>query len=227
MKISLIITAGGKGKRFSSKTPKQYFSIFGKPIIYWTIKRFSSFDVVDHFIIVLPKLEFAERSAELKKLFPNLQLKFVIGGNTRQESVLNGLLACKSDTDIVMIHDGVRPFVSDKNLNELIRTCEKTGSAIPGAKIVHTVKKIADGKIIQTIDRSRLINVFTPQVFDFKKLLSLHQQAQKENLDFTDESGLYEYFDLSTSFVECSSDNIKITKKEDVEIAKLLIKKYF
>ncbi|MEA1971917.1 MAG: IspD/TarI family cytidylyltransferase, partial [Candidatus Cloacimonadota bacterium] len=161
MKVSVIITAGGSGTRFSSNQKKQYYLLFGKPIIYWTITKFLKNKNISETIIVLPKNNFYNKKKSIQELFDKENLKFCIGGKTRQDSVYNGLKECV-DTDIVMIHDGVRPFIDDEIIDKLIHICKETGSAIPGSRIVHTIKKINENNITDTVDRNELVQVYTP-----------------------------------------------------------------
>jgi len=224
---SLVITAGGNGKRFSQHQKKQYFLLFGKPIIYWTIKRFVEYNKISDIIIVLPKGNFIQKTQELQSYFPNTRLKFCLGGSTRQISVFNGLKICELDTQQVLIHDGVRPFISDDLIDKLLEVCSKNGSAVPGSKVVHTLKKISRDKIESTVNREDLVQVYTPQVFDYQAVFELHKKAMHDQITFTDDSSLYEKYGFETTFVSCSNENIKITEKSDIGLAEFLMKKYF
>jgi len=223
---SAIIVAAGSGTRFGTKTPKQFLEILGKPLIIYTLERFESCPAIDEIILVLSAGETANfwQTAEkynLKKL-----AKIVSGGETRAASVLNGLNAIDSQRcEIVAVHDGARPLVSTLEISATIERAKETGAACLVAAITDTIKKIADGKIVKTVDRSNLRRALTPQCFR----LEILKRAFAENEigeNVTDECFLVEKLGCEIATVEGSAQNIKITRREDFVFAENLLKHF-
>jgi 2-C-methyl-D-erythritol 4-phosphate cytidylyltransferase len=215
-----IIVAAGSGKRFGSKTPKQFLEIGGKPLIIHTLERFQSCPMIDLIILVL--------SPEKAENFPQIPSisklsKIVAGGKTRAESVLNGLKNIPPKTEIVAVHDGARPLVSTEEISNCVEKAKETGGAILVAPVTDTIKEIADGKVLQTIDRRKLCRALTPQCFRFDIL-----QRAFESVDLsesaTDESFLVEKLGVAVSIVEGSARNIKVTTPEDLELVESFLR---
>ncbi len=223
-KISLIITAAGNGSRFSSNGKKQFYEIKGRPLIEWTIERFQKAFSFFEVMIVLPKENISD-FLFLEKKYQNLKL--TSGGRTRGDSVFNALNQLDSSTNFVLIHDGVRPFVSDELIQKLIEDVEVKKAIIPATKQIHTTKRISGDKILETISREELINAFTPQAFEYHLIKSLFDKAIEEGCNFTDESGLCEKYGIPVFWVECSSNNIKITSQSDLIFVNSLFEKYY
>ena len=220
-KIAAIITAGGSGKRFQSGTKKQFLEIAGRPLLFYTIDKFYLHPQIDNVLVSLPPDEF-ERSKELiSKEFP--EIEFIIGGKERQDSVYNALINCPADTDYVLIHDGVRPFISEQEISELIEKVQTQKAVIIVSGMKNTIKKVDEEKIIETIPRENLMNALTPQVFDFHLIKKYHQQAKAKNLYFTDDAAILEHFGEPVFYLEGSSKNFKITELIDFEIAKKIL----
>ncbi|MBT3168432.1 MAG: 2-C-methyl-D-erythritol 4-phosphate cytidylyltransferase [Candidatus Cloacimonetes bacterium] len=217
MKNIAIITAGGNGSRLQNKTKKQFLEISGKPLIFWTIEVFVNHPEIDEIIVSLPP---DEQKWQKKILAEFPKITFVEGGKERQDSVFNALKKCPVDTDFVLIHDGVRPFVSAKEISQLLIKVTTEKAVIPISKIKNTVKQIERGKIVKTVSRENLVNALTPQVFDFNLIFDCHKKAKN---NFTDDAAILEHFDYSVAVLECSSKNFKITEPFDLEIAKYIL----
>jgi len=220
-RIRVIITAGGSGKRFQSKTRKQFLEISGRPLLFWTIDKFYHHPEISSVLIALPEDEFERSKKQISKEFP--EIDFIVGGKERQDSVYNALLQCPVDTDYVLIHDGVRPFISEQEISQLIRKVQTQKAVAIVSRMKNTIKEIDKEKIIKTIPRENLVNALTPQVFDFQLIKKYHQQAKAENLYFTDDAAILEHFGEPVFYVEGSSKNFKITELIDYEIATIII----
>lgn len=224
MFISAIITAGGSGKRLDSKIKKQYLKINSKPILCWTIDKFYYHKGIDEIVITLPKDENEEIINFIKHEYPNKKIKFATGGKERQDSILSALKLCDKKTDKVLIHDGVRLFVAEKDITNIINALNNNDCIVLAKKVVNTIKLVKNGKILKTIDRTNLYNAFTPQGFDFKTIFNLHLKAEKENKKFTDDAAICEYYQKDVFVVVASNFNLKITTAEDFELAKRIMK---
>ncbi|MBE6050857.1 MAG: 2-C-methyl-D-erythritol 4-phosphate cytidylyltransferase [Clostridium sp.] len=222
--ISAIILAGGKGTRMGRDISKQFILVKEKPILYYTIKKFIECDKIDNIILVLPKdeIEFCKREV-LDKYSLKVD-KIVEGGFERQESVYNGLMNCE-DTDIVLIHDGARPFVSDRIIEEGIEYAKNYGAAAPGVKPKDTIKVIGEERFSkETLDRDTLVAIQTPQVFDFNIIKKCHERVKENNIPVTDDTMVAECFGNKVYIYEGEYNNIKITTPEDLIIAEYLCK---
>ncbi|MDP8203380.1 MAG: 2-C-methyl-D-erythritol 4-phosphate cytidylyltransferase [Candidatus Tenebribacter mawsonii] len=223
MKNIAIITAGGSGKRIKSNKKKQFIEVMNRPLLFWTIDKFAYHPDVDHVIITLPHDEIAIYQYLIEKEYSNLSLKIIVGGKQRQDSVYNALSACPEHTEIVLIHDGVRPFISQSDISNLIKEAQQKKAVIPASKVKNTIKQIKDDKVIKTIPREDLVNAFTPQVFQYKLIKQCHDDAKLKSINCTDDAVLVEYFGYQVYTLECSSHNFKITDQFDLELAKLIL----
>ena len=224
MKNVAIITAGGSGKRLPGKTKKQFVTVAGRPLLFWTLDKFVSHPQIDEIIITLPEDEITTFGRRIKTEFSDKKLVFPKGGKERQNSVFNALKNCPSNTDFVLIHDGVRPFVSEKEITELLKIVAKTNAVIPVGKVKDTIKKVSENKILETVSRENLAKAFTPQVFRFSLILSLHQKAAKDGLLFTDDAAILEYYGYEVTAFFSNSFNLKITEPLDMKIAEMILK---
>lgn len=214
MKISVIITAGGSSSRYGNKN-KLLEIIKGKTILEHTVQVFLNRDDVDEIIIPAHK----DLIPDLK--FKSDKIKIIEGGKVRQESVYFGLLAC-SKPDYVMIHDGARPLIKDKDIDLCLRKAIETGASIVASKVVDTMKTVDEtGKITSTVPRDNMYAVQTPQIFKYDLILNAHEKLKGQS--FTDDALLLEQLNIPVYVTEGDRTNIKITHKEDLD----LIKTYF
>ena len=223
MFVSVIITAGGSGKRFASSQKKQFVKLLGKPVLYRTIDNFYINPKINEIVLVLPSGS-QDIIADIKNNYKNKIMTFAEGGKERQDSVYNGLNACNPQTDYVMIHDGVRPFLSQEKINQLIEKAIKRRCVILVKKVTDTIKFVENEKIIRTIDRKPLYSALTPQVFDYKIITELHKKAKKEKLLFTDDAAICEHYKQDVFILETEDINIKITKPSDLKLAEEILK---
>lgn len=223
--ISSILLSAGKGSRMKMKKSKQLLELLGKPLIYYSIDKFHKNKNIDEIILVIRK----EEETEIKDILNEYNLwdkvRIVHGGKERYNSVKNGLLALDEKSDIVLIHDGARPFITDEIINENIEKSKVLGSSITAVKLKDTIKKIdKNGKIENTPNRELFIIAQTPQTFHTKEILKAYNGI--ENLDsITDDSMLMEKLGYVVEIVEGSYENIKITTREDLVLGEIILKK--
>ena len=218
-KNSIIITAGGIGKRMQSSLPKQFIQIVEKPILMYTIELFYHFDPKSDIIVTLP-LEWMSYWEELL-LEQDFRIphRVVEGGKERYNSIKNALEKCSGD--IISVHDGVRPLVSDETLKNCFRTAREKGTAVPVVPIKESVRlKTQEGT--QAVDRSDYLIVQTPQ--SFRKEIIEKAYAQEYHSGITDDASLVEEAGYEISTVSGNVENIKITDQSDLKFAELFLK---
>ena len=215
MTFSLIITAGGTSSRYGN-TNKLLERIDNQTVIEHSVKPFLTFKEITE-IIVPANIAIIN---DLKTILNNPKIKLIEGGNTRQESVFKALKMV--NTEYVIIHDGARPLVTKEIISDVINKVKKFGAVTVMTKTTDTIKEVdSDGKIIRTIDRSRLYNTQTPQAFKTELILEAHIKLKSES--FTDDSSMLEELNIPVYISEGSYKNIKITSKSDLDFAKLYI----
>lgn len=220
-KIVALITACGRGNRFSNGEgiPKQYLQLAGVPLLRHSILAFLNHPKIDDVICVIHPEDidlYEEAAAGLDLLNP------VFGGDTRQASIRQGLETLREYNPAkVLIHDGVRPFVSKRVINGILEKLETHPAVIPAVAVEDTLKKYSDGKIEWTLERENLWRAQTPQGFIYEDILNSH--IAFKDLNFTDDSALNEYAGIPVAIVPGSQNNFKITTVEDYERAKRMI----
>ena len=218
--VSVIIAAGGKGTRMGADINKVYLKLSGKEILVHTIEAFQQNKNVDEVIVVTGECDIEKCKTLAQKHNLTKVSAIVCGGDTRQKSVYNGIIASKCD--IVAIHDGARALISQEEINAVIADCKKYGAAALGVKVKDTLKASDDGFISKTVDRSNMYAIHTPQVFAREDIIKAHQAAQ--NLHATDDCGLAENIGIRIKITEGSYNNIKITTPEDMIMAEAILK---
>lgn len=222
--ISVIILSGGRGKRLGANVSKQYVNINGKPMLYYTVKKFMNNDKIDNIVLVLPEDEIQYCKENVIDKY-NLNVnKIVSGGKERQDSVYNALTVLEK-SDIVLIHDGARPFVSDKVIDDSIKYAKQYKAAAPGVMPKDTIKlKDKKGFSIETPDRNKLVAIQTPQAFDYKLIFEAHKKIRQEKVQVTDDTMVAEYYNNKVYIFDGEYTNIKITTSEDLYLAEYLVK---
>lgn len=224
--VTAIIAAAGMGKRMNMNINKQFLSIGNIPVLAHTIKKLGKSRYIDFLIIIIKETDILYLSDIINRFKINLDYKIVYGGRERQDSIYNGLINMPKETDIVLTHDGARPFVSVEKVDEAIEKVEETGACVLANKVKDTIKVSLDGKTVDyTPNRDMLWQVQTPQVFETQILLKAYNQAYSEDYYGTDDCSLVEKTGIKVKLINNSYDNIKITTKEDLQIAKTLIKR--
>ncbi|MFC1884593.1 2-C-methyl-D-erythritol 4-phosphate cytidylyltransferase [Thermodesulfobacteriota bacterium] len=224
--VAAIMPAAGSGVRMGGALSKQFLDLGGKPILAVTLDTFENCPAVQEIFPVVPPKDVEFCRKEIIEPFGyNKVRKVVPGGRTRQESVRLGLEATEGGFDYILIHDGVRPFVSIELIEKSIQMAEKYGAAISALPAKETLKEINElGEVVMTIDRNNIWLVQTPQVFKYEDIVRAHRRAVEENfLDSTDDSLLVERLGVKVSVIEGSEDNIKITSPQDLELAGFIL----
>lgn len=221
--VSAIILAGGRGKRMGSDISKQFIEIDGKPILYYTLKRFIDSKAINEIILVLPKDEIEYCINNVLNKYNLKVSKIVEGGKERQDSVYNALEEVTS-SDIVLIHDGARPFVKERIIKDGITFAKEYGAAAPGVTPKDTIKVIdKDGFSKETPDRNTLVAIQTPQVFKSNIIIESHKKVRESKLIVTDDTMVVEMNNNRVYIYEGDYENIKITTKEDLLLAQNLV----
>jgi len=201
---------------------KQFMLLEGSPILVHTLRKFLACPLVNEIIVALRREDMGWFAELLEREKPGKPVRLVVGGNSRQQSVENALEAVSPDTDLVAVHDAVRPFIEPVILERVIQEAALAGAAIVGIVPVDTVKQVRGNKIHATLPRERLVLAQTPQVFRYSLLREAFARAREDGFVGTDESSLVERLEkVEVSVVPGSDRNIKITKPSDMELARL------
>ena len=221
--ISAIVLAGGRGKRMNYHKSKQFIEIKGKPVLVYTLEKFIYNKSIDEVILVLPEDEVDYCKKEVLQKYSLKVDRIVIGGKEMQDSVFNALEAMEK-ANIVLIHDGARPFISEKIIEEGIKYANIYGAAAPGVTPKDTIKiKNEDNISVDTPDRNTLVAVQTPQCFKYDEIYQCHRKIKEENAIVTDDTSVVERYGHKVYLYEGDYTNIKITTPEDLILAERLI----
>lgn len=237
MNVSVILPAAGLGTRMTRSgaearaTPektgtsrKQFMLLDGVPILIHTVRKFASARPVREIVVALraEDHEYVRGLIEAEKFAVPVHL--AVGGDSRQQSVENGLAMLAHGTDLVAVHDAVRPFISVAAIEKVIEEAAASGAAIVGVVPVDTVKQVHLNKVRATISRERLVLAQTPQVFRLDLLRRAYERARLDGFAGTDEASLVERLEeVEVSVVPGSDRNIKITKPGDMDVARLFL----
>lgn len=225
MKNCVIIVAAGSGKRMRSAIAKQYIELKGRTILSYTIETFNNSENIDDIVLVTSSdaIDYVKKEIIEKYGFDKVRT-VVEGGAERQDSVYRGLKAVDSDTDVVLIHDGVRPFVADKYIAELESVAMEFGGCVLGAPVKDTIKVCdSEGYITDTPKRETFWLAQTPQCFKYDIIMKAYEKAEKEGYRGTDDSMLAERLGIRIKMVKGDYDNIKITTPEDLYMGEVIL----
>lgn len=215
-----IILCAGNGTRMKSDKSKLLLEICGKTVVERTVETFSDIDEVNKIIIVCRESDYKDFQSVLSAY----DVSYCFGGATRQGSVMNAL-ATIDDCDLLLIHDGARPLITKSEIHSAIAAAKEKGAAAVGVPVKDTIKIVdKDLKIVDTPDRSKLISIRTPQIFDFDLYCECAKLAQRQGNDFTDDCKLIENCGKDVFVVVGDYGNIKITTPEDIAVAENIIK---
>lgn len=229
-RIAAILPAAGLGTRMGADTPKQFLELDGTPILILTLRRMASCPAITEIIV-------ATRADEVERLEKRLasekfkqKVKVVKGGDSRQDSVAAALREVSSDTEIVLVHDAVRPFVTVEQVGRVIEEARRCEAAILGIPAMDTVKEVKRASlpedvalITATVPRERVVLAQTPQAFSTKLLKEAFARAEADGVNASDEAGLVERLGHDVHVVLGSERNIKITKPADMELARFYL----
>ncbi|WP_179947421.1 bifunctional 2-C-methyl-D-erythritol 4-phosphate cytidylyltransferase/2-C-methyl-D-erythritol 2,4-cyclodiphosphate synthase [Wolbachia endosymbiont of Folsomia candida] len=222
-KIAALIVAAGVGKRCNATIPKQYIKLAGKSVLFHTIKKFLVNQYVDYIRVVINKDHEGFYREAISSITDAELLESVHGGKSRQDSVKLGLESLQTiDPEFVIVHDACRPFVSLSLIDKLVESisCDSECTGIvPAIEVTDTISLVNDGFIESTISRAKLRAVQTPQIFNFKELLSCHESSK----EFTDDSSLVIEHKKRVAIIQGEKSNFKLTTEEDINMAKLLL----
>lgn len=231
MRVSVILPAAGLGTRMGRSQPekagtsrKQFMLLDGLPILLHTVRKFAASPLVHEIVIALRGEDIAWATDLVKDVTQQKPVRLVEGGDSRQQSVENALASLSESTELVAVHDAVRPFIDLATIEKVIQQAAETGAAIVGIVPVDTVKLVHLNKIRQTLTRERLILTQTPQVFRYDLIRKAFEKAREDGFIGTDESSLVERLEqVEVSVVAGSDRNIKITRPTDMDLARLFL----
>jgi len=217
-RVLVIVPAAGLGTRFGGEIPKQFRHLAGRPILLHVIERLLLDERVTQ--VVVPVAE-----ALLSGVKQTERVRFVAGGETRQESVMNGLEAMGHEFELVAVHDAVRPFFTIETFHLALDAASESGAALPVVPLTDTIHTVNGTAIAATLDRSALVAAQTPQCFRMEVLRDVLQRAQVEGMQGTDEAGLAARYGYTVRTVPGDPMNFKITRPEDFIVAEALVAK--
>ncbi|SCI47111.1 MULTISPECIES: 2-C-methyl-D-erythritol 4-phosphate cytidylyltransferase [unclassified Romboutsia] len=220
---SVIIVAAGSGKRMNMGINKQFIKLNEKEIIAHTIETFYKNENIDEIIVCIKKEEEEFFKDKIIDRYSFKNIKIAYGGKERQDSIYNGLKLIDSRCEIVLIHDGARPFVSERIINNSIKVAREKKAVVVGMPVKDTIKFVDDGSIKDTPNRENLWSAQTPQSFEYKLIMRAYEEAYKHDYYGTDDSMLVEKIGQQVTMIMGSYDNIKITSPEDIGIGEQIL----
>lgn len=221
-----IIVGAGTGNRMGLGYNKVLADLCGRPVIEWTVRNFIQSGLIDNLVLVINPND----QKEMKDIFSSfkdlIDLKIVYGGETRQDSVYNGIKALSDDVEIVLIHDAARPFITKDIIERSILHARKYGAGCAGIQAKDTIKIVdRNNTIVSTPERNSLWHAQTPQAFKKDIISDAYEKASKRGLTATDDAGIAEEAGYKVTMFEGSYKNIKLTSKEDLELGKYFLDK--
>ncbi|MGQ9636933.1 MAG: 2-C-methyl-D-erythritol 4-phosphate cytidylyltransferase [Thermodesulfobacteriota bacterium] len=225
IKADAIIVSAGKGQRLRGGKKKQFFSLAGKPILSHTLAPFEMCPLIRSILLVVGEEDLEYCLKEVVEPFRYQKVsKIIPGGKRRQDSVKNGIDALPKDTEIVVIHDGVRPFVTPEIIEASIERALRSGAVIVAVPVKDTIKRAtSDGTILETLDRSSLWHAQTPQTFKASILREVYNKGISEEFIAPDDASIVERLGIKVHLLLGSYSNIKITTQEDLAFAHFLL----
>jgi 2-C-methyl-D-erythritol 4-phosphate cytidylyltransferase len=228
--ITAILPAAGLGTRMGHETPKQFLELDGVPIVILSLRRIAACPQITHIVVATRGEEVERLDARIRQEKIAQPVRVVKGGDTRQASVGQALQCAPADTELVVVHDAVRPFVTAEQIARVIEEARKRKAAILGIPAMDTVKEVKRASlpedvalITATVPRERVVLAQTPQVFETKLLKEAFAAAEEDGVSASDEAGLVERIGHEVYVVLGSERNIKITKPADMELARFYL----
>lgn len=218
--LAVVIPAGGVGARLGTRTPKQFLALGRTPILAVTVSHFTRHPGMRAVVVAAPETHLALARRILTRAARGAPVTVVAGGRTRQDSVGLGLLALPEDVDVVVVHDAVRPLITRRLIDDVVRAAVESGAAICALPITETVKRVREGRVEATLDRSELWAAQTPQAFHAGLLREAHEKARRDGVDGTDDAMLVERLGHPVCVVMGLPANVKITTPEDLRRAR-------
>jgi 2-C-methyl-D-erythritol 4-phosphate cytidylyltransferase len=222
MNILAILVAAGRGERMRAERPKAFLTVGGQPMLLRSALAFEATPDVDAIVTVVPEGEVREASAMLAGI--RKLIGVVVGGARRQDSVLEGMKQAPDDFDgIVLVHDAARPFVGPETIAAVIAAAREHGAALPVLPVTDTVKRVCEGRVVETLDRAELAGAQTPQGFRFSLLARAYEAAFRERVSITDEAMAVERIGGPVAAVAGSPRNRKLTTPDDLAWAESVL----
>jgi 2-C-methyl-D-erythritol 4-phosphate cytidylyltransferase len=229
-RIAAIIPAAGLGTRMGADTPKQFLELDGMPLIIFTLKRLAACPAITDFFVATRADDVVSLQDKVARTGLGRPARVVHGGDTRQQSVANALAQVDPSTEIVLVHDAVRPLVTREQIERVIAEARTRGAAILGIPAIDTVKEVKRASlpedvalITATIPRERIVLAQTPQVFSYALLHDAFRKAQEDDVSASDEAAVVERFGHEVFVVLGSERNLKITRPSDMDLARFYI----
>ncbi|AYC30637.1 2-C-methyl-D-erythritol 4-phosphate cytidylyltransferase [Paenisporosarcina cavernae] len=223
MQYDVIIPAAGSGKRMGADRNKLLLELSGKPVLIHTLEVFEKDDACRRILLAIKEEERQELESLLHHYAITKVTKLLTGGSERQYSVKSCLF--ESDlSELVLVHDGARPFIHTETIHKLVQQARVSGAAVAGVKVKDTLKRVEGSTIVETVDRESMVAIQTPQAFQTKLLQKAHEVAAADHFLGTDESMLVERIGTAVSVVEASYDNIKLTTPEDLLFGEAILR---
>ncbi len=206
-------------------TPKQFLSLGDIPLLVHSLQTLDAVEAISEIIVVIPEADRQYcQEAVVDRFHIQKVSQIVPGGRRRQDSVRHGVLALKTIPDVVVVHDGVRPFVSREIVEQAVESALKHGAALVAIPMKDTVKRVNEHRVVEaTLSREQLWLAQTPQVFRYSWLVEAHEMAEAKNIDATDDAGLVEQLGYPVTIVQGSVFNIKITRPEDIALGEAIL----
>jgi 2-C-methyl-D-erythritol 4-phosphate cytidylyltransferase len=217
--VAVVIPAGGVGRRLGSRTPKQLLTLGGTTILACTVGHFVRHPAVSEVVVPAP-VEYLARTRRALASLGRARVRVIEGGTERQDSVRRGVQALRDEARVIVVHDAVRPFVSRALIERVVAAARTHGAAICALPVTETVKRVRDGAVEATVDRSALWSVQTPQAFHAALLREAHEKAHRDGFVGTDDSMLVERLGHTVVVVPGLRNNVKITTPEDLRRAR-------
>lgn len=224
-KYDAIVLAAGVGRRMAATKNKVLLTLDdGRTIIEHTVMAFLEDSQCARIVLVVQADDHSEITDIIANVEGNENIMLVIGGRERQDSVKIGLQELQNGANIVMVHDGARPFIQNETLERVFEKAQETGAAIVGVPVKDTIKRVIEGAVVETVERACLCQAQTPQAFRLELLKAAHKYAEEVAFLGTDEASLVEQLGITVHVVKGSYQNIKITTPEDMVLAQAIVK---
>ena len=227
MKTIVLIPSAGSGSRMGAKAKKPYLSLGNKPILAHTLLAFEQCSLINEVVLIVAEDEIDYCKTSIVEPFKIRKVnKIIAGGPKRQDSVWEGLKTLNDDCELVMIHDGVRPFVSQEILKKSVHETANSGATVVAVPVKDTIKIVSmKAEVLETIDRSRIWAVQTPQTFTRDVLKRAYEKAYNDRFYGTDDASLVERLGVKVKIIPGSYDNIKITTPGDLALGEAILER--
>ena len=227
MKVAAIVPSAGRGTRLKTRTGKPYIKLGAKPVLAHTLIALERNKKIKEILVAVEKDKIGKAYREIIQKYNIKKARLLAGGRERVDSVYNALRLVSDDIDYVLIHDGVRPFVTDELIEDLLKAAARFKASVAGVPVKPTLKFVSEGKFIKhTPLRQYFWEAQTPQVFKKDLIIKAYESARKKNISATDDATLVEKIGIRPKIVMGSYSNIKITTREDLELARIILKRH-